>query len=535
MVCLLKTQERELFRQRIRTAPDKELPILFEALQSYTVPKLEEWGRYFFPHYLTKPSSLMHEHMIAKLQGQHVKRGQKTAWVAPRAGAKTTWTTKIYTIYSIAHRLEPYELLVGATEKQAKKNLASIATELESNVRLGHYYPEACGRGPTWNTTELETRNGLKVEALGSGCSARGTSFGSFRPTLITVDDLMTDSDARSGIQRDHLSDWFSHALLPMGDRDTNVLFVGTALHREDTLQRLRTAGGWRFTTFKSLIREPFATDLWDQWRDIFCDPFNPERDLAALAFYQANKKAMDEGALVLWPENESLYDLMLFRNTGGLTTGEAAFQSEKQGNASAASKAEWPDAYFPEKIWFDRWPQTRLRSMAVDPSKGKTDTSDYSAIVSAGISDDGLVYIEADIQRREIPRIVEDGFDLAIEFRPHAFIVEINGFQELLQYDYNRVMTERAIMLPVGGVTNYRHKPTRIRGLGSYLREGRLRFKQNSPGTKILVDQLRSFPNGSHDDGPDALEMALQGLANLQGTEYENANGPRQPDRMVS
>jgi hypothetical protein len=25
------------------------------------------------------------------------------------------------------------------------------------------------------------------------------------------------------------------------------------------------------------------------------------------------------------------------------------------------------------------------------------------------------------------------------------------------------------------------------------------------------LVDQLRDFPQGSHDDGPDALEMALR------------------------
>jgi hypothetical protein len=28
---------------------------------------------------------------------------------------------------------------------------------------------------------------------------------------------------------------------------------------------------------------------------------------------------------------------------------------------------------------------------------------------------------------------------------------------------------------------------------------------------TKALVDQLRDFPTGAHDDGPDALEMALR------------------------
>jgi len=35
--------------------------------------------------------------------------------------------------------------------------------------------------------------------------------------------------------------------------------------------------------------------------------------------------------------------------------------------------------------------------------------------------------------------------------------------------------------------------------------------MKSGSPGTRLLVDQLRDFPAGDHDDGPDALEMALR------------------------
>jgi hypothetical protein len=38
-----------------------------------------------------------------------------------------------------------------------------------------------------------------------------------------------------------------------------------------------------------------------------------------------------------------------------------------------------------------------------------------------------------------------------------------------------------------------------------------RLRFKSNSPGTRLLVEQLREFPIAAHDDGPDALEMSLR------------------------
>jgi hypothetical protein len=37
------------------------------------------------------------------------------------------------------------------------------------------------------------------------------------------------------------------------------------------------------------------------------------------------------------------------------------------------------------------------------------------------------------------------------------------------------------------------------------------MRFLRGSTSTQMLVDQLRDFPCGAHDDGPDALEMALR------------------------
>jgi hypothetical protein len=36
-------------------------------------------------------------------------------------------------------------------------------------------------------------------------------------------------------------------------------------------------------------------------------------------------------------------------------------------------------------------------------------------------------------------------------------------------------------------------------------------RFKGGSPGARLLIEQLRDFPCGDHDDGPDALEMAVR------------------------
>ena len=64
--------------------------------------------------------------------------------------------------------------------------------------------------------------------------------------------------------------------------------------------------------------------------------------------------------------------------------------------------------------------------------------------------------------------------------------------------------------------VENRTNKSVRIRCLGPYLSSGRLKFKSDSPGTRLLVEQLKEFPIGDHDDGPDAAEMALRLAAEL-------------------
>lgn len=138
----------------------------------FTRPDLYGWAKYFFPHYLTDPPSLMHRWMVRRLQEQHLSRGCKTAIVAPRSGAKTTWISKLYPLYLIAEELESYLLIVSDTLGQAKKILASIKHEIEENSELAKYYPRLAGKGTVWNTTELQTRTGIRVEVMGAGTSS---------------------------------------------------------------------------------------------------------------------------------------------------------------------------------------------------------------------------------------------------------------------------------------------------------------------------------------------------------------------------
>ena len=51
-----------------------------------------------------------------------------------------------------------------------------------------------------------------------------------------------------------------------------------------------------------------------------------------------------------------------------------------------------------------------------------------------------------------------------------------------------------------------------------------------NSPGTRLLVEQLKEFPIGDHDDGPDAVEMAVRLAAKMLSPARNDGLGKRLP-----
>lgn len=488
-----------------------------ELLGRLWVDPVAVWGKRYLPHYFELPPSKMHVELTRILDRYIETRGNKNAIIAPRGGAKTTLVSKTFPLQCVCHKLEHYIILVGDTTEQAQQNLEAIKHELTDNDQLAARYPQAYGEGPTWNQDQIITRNGVKIHALGAGKSFRGRSFRQHRPGLVIVDDLDSDEAVMSENQRNKMWSWFSKVLIPIGNERTNFLFVGTALHRDDTLHRIKkNVANWQFQVFKGLLSEPSSSELWQQWKGLYCDLTLPveRRQSNARSLFEANLDAMLAGSDVLWPEREPLYALMEYR----ASYGEAAFLSEYQGVPTADLAAEWPADLFGDDIWFDRWPDMPLRVISLDPSKGKTDTSDYSAFVLAGQGTDGTLYVDANLQRRDTTRIVEDGWILNEAFSPHLFVIEINQFQELLKTEFERQAALRGTVLPLAGVNNVLNKRTRIRSLGPYLSQKRIKFKRNSRGAELLVDQLREFPFSQYDDGPDALESAIRGLNHLRG-----------------
>ena len=373
-------------------------------------------------------------------------------------------------------------------------------------------------------------RNGVTIEAFGTGQRIRGRRRRQHRPELIICDDLQNDGHTRSALQREHSRDWFHGTLMKAGTARTNVVNLATALHREALAMQLHRTPGWTSRLFKSIVRWPQNTSLWQQWEAIYTDLSKPRYRITARKFYDQNRPAMDLGALLLWPEVEDLYTLMSMRAESGRT----AFEREKQNSPVNPELCEWPESYFDEGVWFDAWPGNLVvKTMALDPSKGSdARRGDFSAIVLLGVDRQGVLYVEADLARRPTPEIVADAAESFRRHRPDVFGVEANQFQDLLVGEFEAEFRRQGILAarPVP-IENHTPKPVRIRRLGPYLSSRRLRFKSGSPGTRLLVEQLQMFPVADHDDGPDALEMALRlAIEVLHGRASNDGLGNRLP-----
>lgn len=468
------------------------------------------WGRRHLAEHFQKPASPMHHWLAEQLDAMGQRRGTKLNVLGPRGAAKSTLVTLAFVLRVAVEAAEPYIWIVSDTKHQAYAHLENVKAELVDNPRLAEEYPEAAGRGAVWRAGTAVLRNGVTIEAFGTGQRIRGRRRRAERPTLIVCDDLQNDGHIESAEMRRRSWDWFHGTLLRAGTPRTNVVNLATALHRDALAVRLHETPGWVSRVFQAIVRWPENLELWEAWEHIYADVENPHAAQQARQFYLAHQGAMERGAVVLWPEVEDLYTLMCMRAESGRT----AFDREKQNRPLNPELCEWPEEWFGDAIWFRDWPEDlAVRSLALDPSKGSdARRGDYSAFVAVGLGRDGRLYVEADLARRPTPQMVADGVAWCQRFRPDAFGIEANQFQELLAAEFQREFQRQGLLgVRPWLLDNRLNKRVRIRRLGPLLAAGQLRFKSDSPSTRLLVEQLRQFPLADHDDGPDALEMAVR------------------------
>ncbi len=492
----------------------------------------QQFAEAYLPSHCNLPFSRMHEEVFLLLKEITEKRNARVAIAAPRGHAKSTIIALAYPLWCVLYGKETFVVIVSNTSDQAILRLNDIKKQLENNPLLLSDFPEVCGgKKPTpWRNNRILLANGAMISAYGAGQELRGVKKGKDRPGLIIGDDLDNLEQVREEQQREKLRLWFAGTLMNAGHPGTNFVMTGNVLHYDSLLANLLDpirSLGWIARKYKAIEKFSDRPELWQEWSSIFrgLSEFGGETGPeAAKAYFQANRDAMLEGTQVLWPQREDYHSLMVMLERDGTNT----FYREKQNEPLDPDTCIFREENF--RYWDHQYenPQQLIQSLgenarfsaACDPSMGKGKSGDYSAIIIV-VKDkrDGIHYvIAADIARRTPDQTIERIIEYCRMYPIARFAFEKNQFQEIMLDNLTRRAQLTGVRFNGRPINSQTNKQARIAGLESLVTQGLIVFSRRH---QILLEQLRQFPLGKHDDGPDALEMAIQVARYKPGSVY--------------
>ncbi len=492
----------------------------------------------YFPHHIRGEPSLFQEAFCARFPKLLRLEGSVKEWFkAPRGEAKSSLLTKIGPVFvatlELLQRAEirkeigwdgdtppslDYIVMLGSETRLPTKLMEVVKTELTVNSALALDFPEVCGKGPIWKVGEIVTKTGMKLEPFGAEQAIRGTFHGSSRPKILLGDDLITDAEAKSPTEREKRWDWLEKAIDYLGPPDGSVKFlgVGTELARGDPISRAESAIGHTVHHFKAIERMPDRMDLWEQCEQMMRneDPraideatkrgdVCQEQDLPSRQFFERNRQEMEKGAITSWPAVRSLYWLMRQR-----AKNRRAFDTEMQG----ISRSEDDKVFTNLSFWVSRLSHWILFG-ACDPSMGKGETSDPSAILVGGwdANSGQLNVIEAEIKRRLPSKLEADLIAMQREYGCQVWGFENNNAYEHSRQTFVQAGINAGVSLPLIGVTATVAPEVRIDSLEPMIND-RMKPRILFHAKLIqLLDELDTWPEkqpGHHYDGLTALHI---------------------------
>ena len=328
-----------------------------------------------------------------------------------------------------------------------------------------------------WSTT---AGGGMSTAGVGGPMTGRGAHL------LIIDDPVKNAEEALSATTRENHWDWWQSTASTRLEPGGVVIGIMTRWHEDDIFGRLLKGGG-------------------------------QIRRLTLPALAEPGDVLGRQPGEALWPERYPVQRLEQMRRERS----EYWWRSMFQQRPGKWGESKWGQ-YLGDKVTAARWPDAfEFGVVAVDPSLGADDRKgDYSAIVFVGRAS-GRLWVDADIRRRSETEIAADAVGMYAKHRANLMVLEGNGFQRVLGESFQSAAMASGIVLPLQTVINTGNKILRLSSLGPLLAADMFRFS-DAPGSRLLLDQLGEFPRGDHDDGPDALEMAVRTLNGIAATEYD-------------
>lgn len=460
----------------------------------------ERFNASYLPHYFRTGPAAFHLELYRALE-----RNPRIVVRAPRGHAKSTVVTFAYTLHQVACapvlrawadgtleqsdpqlfaeiakvmeesgrtielHWDPYIQITSVTEDQATEFTAAIKAELQENELLRSDWGELLD-DPRQSEADWISATGVRVKAFGMRGNIRGGKHRQWRPTLWICDDPDSEETVGTTALRDRQTRKIiaaaNYGLEPMRGR---LFMVGTPLHADCQVCRFTAPG--RFARWHKL-----------------------------------RYKAIQDDGSALWPDRWTV---------------EALREEEAEDpEAFAMEMMDLPPSSgkpFETLHFYDRDDQRLPKVLAFDPALGRTQKSDYQAlVVLAGPTPQGEVRVHrVELLRIGDPRkLVDRVLAIVKEERPDACVIETIGFQALLEAMLSDQGADEGLLVGWHRIESQTEgKDLRIRGMAPGVNRGQIRFPSDR-SCRVLEHQALDYPDGKR-DGLDAMEMGLRFVRN--------------------
>ena len=445
----------------------------------------------------------------------------KVCYSMPRGHAKSTFVSNVFPIHQCYFDCatdggRKYILIISETEDLSTKFVEYINSQLKFNKKLRDDLSVIMNESKFDNKKdtgmEFVTTKGTMVRAAGMGKALRGARNGAYRPDLVILDDLESMANTNTKELREKNLHWYNSVIEPIGvEGRTAFLYVGTLVHGNGLLPDILTRIDYESRKYAAIVQEPDNMELWMHYCEILDDKTDEEREAKADAFYEENREEMDKGWKTLW--SRWTYSALMKKKS---TLGTKAFNSEYMNIAYDPDSQIFNEdniIFFDDRDLIDQW--GRKIPLDVygfwDLAVGKGNKrDDYNAVVIIGRDKlTGVMYVldawSAKVPAHKALAVAEQKIS---EWQPRLFGVETIQ----MQYEFYRQLQENIMK---HGLYSTRlkacnpkaKKEDRIQILEPLFETGYLRLKRSQ---RLLLEQLLVFPQGEHDDLPDALASAV-------------------------
>ncbi len=323
----------------------------------------------YFPLTFHLPWSPDHLKVIAKIE-RAVIHGGLFAMAMPRGSGKTT-ICECACIWAVLYGHRDFVCLIGSDEGHAMDMLDSIKMELDGSDYLLDDFPEVAypiqaldgianrANGQLfkgerthigWTAREIvlptmpgSVASGAIIKVAGITGRIRGMKYKradgqTVRPTLVILDDPQTDESARSLSQCATREGILAGAVLGLGGPGKKIsgIMPCTVIRPSDMADNILSRDKhpeWNGERTKMVYSFPTDEKKWQRYGELRAESLRGHGDIhMATEFYVADRVAMDEGAIIAWPERFNHDEASAIQHAMNLRLqDEAAFFAEYQ------------------------------------------------------------------------------------------------------------------------------------------------------------------------------------------------------------